>query len=73
VDIPLFSAMGDQFASMWPPIEVLEVSDHEIQPEGIKVRVYKPEGGRTDLPLIVYFHGGGYISGMPFSPAYVFI
>ena len=55
--------MGEQLGAQWPPIEGLDTVDREIEPEGIKVRIYTPQGEGEDLPLIVYFHGGGYISG----------
>jgi len=29
----------------------------------IKVRVYDPQSGGTKLPLVIFFHGGGFISG----------
>lgn len=39
----------------------------------IPVRIYTPRDKGDDLPLVVYFHGGGYISGanspsLPASP-----
>ena len=55
--------MGEQLGVQWPPIEGLDTVDREIQPEGIKVRIYTPQDKGDDLPLIIYFHGGGYISG----------
>jgi acetyl esterase/lipase len=30
-------------------------------PEGILVRIYKPKKGTGPLPVIVYFHGGGWV------------
>lgn len=29
----------------------------------IAIRVYKPEDAKGGLPLVVYFHGGGFILG----------
>ncbi|HEY9524730.1 MAG TPA: alpha/beta hydrolase fold domain-containing protein, partial [Thermopolyspora sp.] len=29
----------------------------------LPARLYLPEAGRTDLPLVVYFHGGGWLLG----------
>lgn len=30
----------------------------------MKVRIYKPTGqGKSDLPAMVYFHGGGFMAG----------
>ena len=55
--------MGEQLGAQWPLIEDLDTVDKEIEPEGIKVRIHTPQGKGKNLPLVVYFHGGGYISG----------
>jgi acetyl esterase len=34
------------------------------------VRIYSPKDGAADLPLIVFFHGGGYISGNALFPSF---
>jgi len=46
------------------PIEVAEVGDRRIPgPDGeIPVRVYTPRAA-SGLPLLVYFHGGGWVIG----------
>ncbi len=31
----------------------------------IRTRVYRPEGNTKKLPVMVYFHGGGYMMGIP--------
>jgi acetyl esterase len=31
--------------------------------DGITVRVYTPQGGESPRPLVVYFHGGGFVFG----------
>ncbi len=31
----------------------------------IRTRVYRPEGNKQNLPVMVYFHGGGYMMGIP--------
>lgn len=31
----------------------------------IRTKVYTPEGTNGDLPILVYFHGGGYVVGVP--------
>ncbi|MFC4373676.1 alpha/beta hydrolase fold domain-containing protein [Nocardia halotolerans] len=43
------------------------ISTHALELPGrtLSVRVYRPSGGGTDLPLIVAFHGGGFITGVP--------
>lgn len=33
----------------------------------IPVRIYTPRDKGDDLPLVVFFHGGGYISGSNWS------
>ncbi|RVU86439.1 alpha/beta hydrolase [Leucothrix sargassi] len=37
-------------------------SDGQYQ---IRVKVYRPAGVEADLPVMLYLHGGGYISGCP--------
>ncbi len=43
------------------PEPVREISDVCI--EGLPLRIYKPVEGRADLPVMVYFHGGCFVSG----------
>lgn len=31
----------------------------------IRTRIYRPEGATKTLPVMVYFHGGGYMMGLP--------
>lgn len=31
----------------------------------IRTRVYKPQNASADLPILVYYHGGGYAIGLP--------
>lgn len=31
--------------------------------EGIRVRIYTPSGSSAERPLVVYFHGGGFVFG----------
>lgn len=48
-----------------PPAEVARVEDlHVPRPDGgtIPVRLYHPDPGAT-LPVVVYFHGGGWLAG----------
>lgn len=42
-----------------------EVLDREVKGRGgaIPVRVYKPAGTTGPLPVLVYFHGGGWMTG----------
>jgi acetyl esterase len=32
-------------------------------PGPVRVRIYQPEGNERDLPVLVYFHGGGWVVG----------
>jgi acetyl esterase len=48
------------------PVEVGSVADRTIQAGGqsLPLRIYTPSGvQRTPLPLVVYFHGGGFVAG----------
>ncbi|MDC7223694.1 MAG: alpha/beta hydrolase [Spirochaetales bacterium] len=40
------------------------IRDRRDAPD-IRVRIYRPEGQKEKLPVLFYFHGGGYISGCP--------
>ncbi|MCP5150358.1 MAG: alpha/beta hydrolase [Ectothiorhodospiraceae bacterium] len=48
-----------------PPTPVGEVRDVTVPGAAgaIPVRVYRPEGARGQLPLLVYYHGGGHVIG----------
>ncbi|WP_457100908.1 alpha/beta hydrolase [Microbacterium sp. P5_E9] len=39
------------------------VTSEDRTVDGIPIRVYTPEGPRATRPLIVYFHGGGFVFG----------
>lgn len=47
------------------PVAVGSVDDFDVDgPNGpVPVRLYRPAGRRGDMPLIVYFHGGGWVLG----------
>ena len=54
------------FAGMVPnPEPMAEVRDFTVPgPAGrLPVRLYKPEGAGATPPLVVYFHGGGWVIG----------
>ena len=55
------------FAGLGAGEEVAEVADHSIPVAGaaIPARSYRPAGARAGaaLPLVVYFHGGGWLLG----------
>jgi acetyl esterase/lipase len=31
--------------------------------DGVEVFIFRPDGAKGDLPVIFYFHGGGWIGG----------
>jgi acetyl esterase len=39
------------------------VTSEDRSIDGIPIRIYRPRGAATALPLIVYFHGGGFVFG----------
>ncbi|GLX01829.1 alpha/beta hydrolase [Microtetraspora sp. NBRC 16547] len=43
------------------PADLPEIRDHVV--DGVRVRVYRPEPGDRPLPVVVYFHGGGWVFG----------
>ncbi|KAL9174127.1 hypothetical protein ABFS82_02G032100 [Erythranthe guttata] len=67
---------GEQFvpASIDPATRV-KSKDVQISPElGVAARIYIPGDANPDtklkLPVVVYFHGGGFAVESPFSPLY---
>lgn len=43
-----------------------QIEDHEITagPKGtLALRIFRPEGSRGTLPVVMYFHGGGWVLG----------
>lgn len=52
----------DAFAEQRGPIIPLPVV-RDVVVSGVPVRVYRPEEGDRPLPVIVYFHGGGWVFG----------
>lgn len=56
--LPLFQKILD-----YKPIELAEIRDEQIpmrDGEKIRIRLYRPSS-RQNLPLIVYYHGGGFV------------
>ncbi len=53
------------FAGLGAKQEVAAVAEHAIPVAGgsIPARSYRPAGSAADLPLVVYFHGGGWLLG----------
>ncbi len=56
-------AMEDGAAELFGPLEPVAFEDHSLPgPAGpIPVRVYRP--GHAQAPVLVYFHGGGWVLG----------
>ncbi|MEV8631644.1 alpha/beta hydrolase [Streptosporangium sp. NPDC051023] len=52
----------DGFAEQRGPKALLPVVRDEVV-AGVPVRVYRPREGDRPLPVIVYFHGGGWVFG----------
>ncbi len=46
-----------------PPTETVESVLERVTDRGIAVRVYVPRHEAADCPLLLYFHGGGWILG----------
>jgi len=58
--------LENTFAEMVPdPEPMAEVKDFTVSaPTGrLPVRLYKPEGSRSTPPLVIFFHGGGWVIG----------
>ena len=55
------------FAGLRPGESVSAVADHAIPVDGVEIpaRSYRPQNAAADdpLPLVVYFHGGGWLLG----------
>jgi acetyl esterase len=48
-----------------PPVPGVSIQPIDVPLEGrtVKARLYRPEGIDEALPLVVYFHGGGWVIG----------
>src|ERR1700728_3306134 len=46
-------------------VQGVEITDTRIAGPGgeLSVRTYRMPGGRADRPLVLYFHGGGWVFG----------
>jgi acetyl esterase len=65
VPVPETRAAFDGIAAFGgPPVEVAKIEDRKIPGPGgeIPIRVYTPEG-KAPMPVIVFFHGGGWVIG----------
>lgn len=67
MSVPQARAFLDQaFGNMVPnPEPMAEIRDFTVPgPAGrLPVRLYKPEGSEANPPLVVYYHGGGWVIG----------
>jgi acetyl esterase/lipase len=52
----------ERMAAMPPPPELPRVEDRTVA-GGIPVRIYWPVAEPVDLPVVVYYHGGGWVIG----------
>src|SRR5436305_13371891 len=59
------AAMASMTAMMGTGEEVASVEDRTIDAGGqsIPVRIYRPEGVEDPAPILVFFHGGGFVLG----------
>ena len=62
-----FRAIGPAIAEVWAawagevPVEIAEcVEKTDIEHKGIPVRILKKKNAGDDLPVVVYYHGGGF-------------
>ena len=68
--VPEMRALLENFAGMLnaglPPVADLHenVTVHEVEGRGVHADVVVP-GGRGPHPVLVYLHGGGWVSGSP--------
>jgi len=65
ITAPQLRAINDQPMQMGPPPAVATVRDVAIDLPGrtLPARLYVPEGAGENPPLVVYFHGGGWVIG----------
>jgi acetyl esterase len=54
-------ALQSAGVSVAPPAGAVGVTD--LSADGVPVRFYVPEGAAADAPLLVYYHGGGWVQG----------
>ena len=60
-----FAKLGAKMGSIYtfpPPDPAVKTEDRTID-DGLKVRIYTPEGYKGGKPVGVYFHGGGWAMG----------
>lgn len=50
-------------AQIQPVMAVATIEDVEIPDSGLHLRIYTPQAEQKELPVGVYFHGGGWVLG----------
>jgi acetyl esterase len=50
-------------ADLFGPTDQLGAVVDQALPGPVRIRVYQPSGAARDLPVLVYFHGGGWVAG----------
>jgi acetyl esterase len=55
-------SLKERLAAMPPPAELPRVEDRTIA-DGIRTRIYWPVSDPSDLPVVVFYHGGGWVIG----------
>jgi acetyl esterase len=50
-------------AELFGPTDAVGAVVDQALPGPVRTRVYQPPGGLRDLPVLVYFHGGGWVVG----------
>src|SRR3954465_9342972 len=46
-----------------PGVDVNETEARAADGPALALRIYRPKGNRAVLPVVVNFHGGGWVSG----------
>jgi acetyl esterase len=50
-------------ADLFGPTDPVGAVVDQALPGPVRIRVYQPAGAARDLPVLVYFHGGGWVAG----------
>ncbi|HZZ51724.1 MAG TPA: alpha/beta hydrolase [Pseudonocardia sp.] len=54
--------IAEQLGMLPPPVELPRIEDRTIDGD-IPVRIYWPVADAKDLPVVVFYHGGGFVIG----------
>ena len=66
--------MVKRFRKMFNEVKSIPIVNSKIDIErlnidcdgvSVPIRIYKPEGNKKNLPIYLYFHGGGFFGGSP--------